>query len=128
MDIIIKAVIIGITGAVLTLLIKKTNPEVAAVLSLAVCTLIVGLGMKVFASVYEVVELVEIGTGISSAYITPVLKCVGIGIAAKLGGDICRDSGQAAVASSVELCGAGCALYVSLPLIKTLLRMIGELA
>ncbi len=128
MEIIIKAVVIGVVGVVLMLLIKKTNPEIATVLALAVCTLVVGLGMKVFTSVYEVIELVEIGTGISSAYTAPVLKCVGIGITAKLGSDICKDSGQAAVASSVELCGVGCALYVSLPLIKTLLRMIGELA
>lgn len=128
MEIIIKAVVIGVVGTILTLLIKKTNPEIATVLALAVCTLVVGLGMKVFTSVYEVIELVEIGTGISSVYTAPVLKCVGIGITAKLGSDICKDSGQAALSSSVELCGAGCALYVSLPLIKTLLRMIGELA
>ena len=128
MDIIIKAVVIGVAGAVLTLIIKRTNPEISTVLTLTVCMVIVGVSMKVFSSVSEVLELVEVGSGFSSAYTAPVLKCVGIGITARLGSDLCKDSGQEAVASSVEICGALCALYVSLPLIKTMLRMIGELA
>lgn len=128
MDIIIKAVVIGVTGAVLSLIIKKTNPEISTVLTLAVCMVIVGISMKVFSSVVEVLELVELDSGFSSAYTAPILKCVGIGITARLGSDLCKDSGQEAVASSVEICGAVCALYVSLPLIKTMLRMIGELA
>ena len=128
MDIIIKAVVIGVAGAVLTLIIKRTNPEISTVLTLTICTVIVGMSMKVFSSVSEVLELVELGSGFSSAYTAPVIKCVGIGITARLGSDLCKDSGQEAVASSVEICGALCALYVSLPLIKTMLRMIGELA
>ena len=128
MDIIIKAVVIGVAGAVLTLIIKRTNPEISTVLTLTVCMAIVGMSMKVFSSVSEVLELVEVGSGFSSAYTAPVIKCVGIGITARLGSDLCKDSGQEAVAPSVEICGALCALYVSLPLIKTMLRMIGELA
>ena len=128
MDIIIKAVVIGVAGAVLALIIKRTNPEISTVLTLTVCMVIVGVSMKVFSSVSEVLELVEVGSGFSSAYTAPVLKCVGIGITARLGSDLCKDSRQEAVASSVEICGALCALYVSLPLIKTMLRMIGELA
>jgi len=128
MDIIIKAVVIGIVGTIMTLIIKKTNPEISTVLALAICTVIVGMSMKVFSSVSEVLNLVELESGFSSAYTAPVIKCVGIGITARLGSDICKDSKQEAVASSVEICGAICALYVSLPLIKTMLRMIGELA
>jgi len=128
MELIIKAVVIGILGVILALIIFKTNPEYSTVLIIAVCAAIVGLAMKAFSSVKEVIELIEIESGFSSAYIAPILKCVGIGITARMGSDICKDSKQEAVASSIEICGAVCALYVSLPLIKTLLRMIGELS
>lgn len=128
MDIIIKAAVIGIIGTVLTLLIKRTNPEFSTALSLGICGVILWLGLSLYSSVAEVLELTELGQGFSSAYTAPVLKCVGIGITARMGSELCKDSGQSAVASSVEICGAVCALYVSLPLIKTLLRMIGELA
>jgi len=128
MDLIIKAVVIGVTGTVLMLIIKRTNPEMSTVLALAICAVIVGMTMKIFSSVTEVLDLVELESGFSSAYTAPILKCVGIGITARIGSDICKDSKQEAVASAVEICGAVCALYVSLPLIKTMLRMIGELA
>ena len=127
MELIFKAVIVGITGTVLTLIIKRTNPEISFVLAFAVCILIAGLAMKAMSSVLEVLELAQLGGTLSSAYTAPVIKCVGIGICAKLGSDLCRDSGQSAVASTVELCGASCALYVALPLVKTLLRLLGEL-
>ena len=127
MEIIIKAVVIGVVGSVLTLIIKRTNPELSTVLTLAVCTIILGLALKLYSSVSEVLELVDLGESFSSAYTAPVLKCVGIGITARLGSDLCKDSGQDALASSVEICGAVCALYVSIPLIKTMLQMIGEL-
>lgn len=128
MELIIKAVVIGITGTILMLVIKKTNPELSTVLALAICTVIVGMSMKIFSSITEVLDLVELESGFSSAYTAPILKCVGIGITARIGSDICKDSKQEAVASAVEICGAVCALYVSLPLIRTMLRMIGELA
>lgn len=128
MDIIIRAVVIGVTGAILTLIIKRTNPEISTVLTLTICTVIIGMCAKVFSSVLEVLNLAELGSEFSSSYTAPILKCVGIGITARIGSDICKDSGQEAVASGVEICGAVCALYVSLPLIKTMLRMIGELA
>ncbi len=126
MDVVFKAVVIGITGTILALIIKKTNPEISAGLALCVCTVIAVLAVRLFSQVKEVALLADFGQSFSSAYIAPVFKCVGIGICARLGADICKDSGQTSVASSVELCGAVCALYVSLPLIKTLLRMIGE--
>jgi len=128
MELIIKAVVIGVTGVILALIVKKTNPEFSLVLSITVCALLVGLSMKVFASISEVLDLVKVETSFSSAYTEPVLKCVGIGITARIGSDLCKDSNQEAVASTVEICGAMCALYVSLPLIKTLLLMIGELS
>lgn len=128
MEVILKAVAAGVVGVVLTLLVKRSNPELSTVLSLAVCGVVLWMAMSLYSSVREVLELARLGTGFSSAYTAPVLKCVGIGIAARLGSELCKESGQSAVAASVEICGAVCALYVAMPLIKTLLKMIGELA
>ena len=127
MELIFKAVIVGAVGAVLTLLIKRTNPEISVVLAFACCALIGSLALKAISEVMEVLRLAARSGALSAAYTAPVLKCVGIGVTAKLGADLCRDAGQSAVAGTVELCGAGCALYVSLPLIKTLLTLLGEL-
>lgn len=128
MELLIKAAVIGVTGALAALLIKKSNPELALTLSLAVSLLVLGLALRVFSDLSEIVNMLTRMTGLSNALIAPVLKCMGIGIITRLSSELCREAGQLAVASSVELAGAACALYIALPLIRTLLQMIGELA
>ena len=71
MELIIKAVIIGVTGGVLTLIIKRTNPELSVLLTLSVCTVIVGMAVKVLFEVLEVLRLVELDADFSSAYAAP---------------------------------------------------------
>ncbi|NLW65738.1 MAG: hypothetical protein GXY26_05855 [Clostridiales bacterium] len=128
MEVLVKAVVIAITGALFILLIKRTNPEISTLLSLAVSALIIVLALRVYDEVSEVVQLAKLSMNIPKSYTEPVLKCVGIGITTRLGSDVCKDAGQSAVASSVEICGAVCAIFVALPLIKTFIRLIGELA
>ncbi|MCL2343104.1 MAG: stage III sporulation AC/AD family protein [Firmicutes bacterium] len=128
MELLIKAAVIGFAGTVLALLLKKNSPELALLLTLTVGFLVLGLALDLFSSFREVVDQAAQMTGLSSAILLPVLKCVGIGIVAKLSSDLCRDGGQSSIATSVELAGSFCALYVALPLIKTVLQMIGEMA
>ncbi len=56
-----------------------------------------------------------------------MLKCTGIGIAAKLAADLCRDGGQSALAGAVEFGGTAAALFVSLPLLRSFLALLRAL-
>ncbi len=42
-----------------------------------------------------------------------------------IGESLCKDAGQAAGASAVQLVGVAAALYAALPLLRTFLTMIG---
>lgn len=127
MEIVIKAVVIALAGTLFSVLIKRTNPEISTLLSLAVSAVLIFLALKVYSEISDTLKLADMDIGISKAYTVPVVKCVGIGITARLGSDICKDAGHSAVASSVEICGAVCAIFAALPLIRTFIRMIGEL-
>ena len=72
-------------------------------------------------------ELLRDQTGLSPAVISPVMKCVGIGVVTRLTTDLCRDAGQSAAASAVELCGTACAMVTALPLIRSLMQLVTEL-
>ena len=65
---------------------------------------------------------------IKKLFIAPVMKCAAIAIVTKLASELCRDSSQSAVASSVELAGSICALSVAMPLIISMLKTIGAMA
>ena len=127
MDLVIRAVILGLVGSVLCLVIRKHAPEVSLVLALAVALLVVGLGMELVGAVLDFAEVLQSAAGLSPALLGPVLKTVGIGILTRLAADVCKDAGQGAIASTVELAGTVAALYIALPLMQTVFQMIGGL-
>ena len=76
----------------------------------------------------ELAELIKSMTSSGELFIAPVMKCAAIAIVTKLASELCRDSSQSAVASSVELAGSICALSVAMPLIISMLKTIGAMA
>ena len=127
MDFIIKAAIVGIVGALIALVLKKSNPEMALLLILAAGAVILVFAMDIISDIREVINMASSISDLSPAILAPVLKCVGIGIITRLASDLCKDAGAGAISSAVELAGAASALYVALPILKTLIQMIGEL-
>ena len=128
MTALVQAAALGLIGALVGLLLKKNAPELALALSLAICVLAAGLAAELFTQLRQVIDLAREQTGLSPAIVSPVIKCVGIGVVTRLAADLCKDAGQGAVASAVELCGAGCAIVTALPLLRSLLQMIGEIS
>ncbi|MCD8087629.1 MAG: stage III sporulation AC/AD family protein [Oscillospiraceae bacterium] len=127
MSVLIKAAAIGIAGVVLSLLLKKTAPEMSFAVGLAVSLMGVVLAMELFQGLSDMIVQTVEQIELSAAVVNPVLKCAGIGIITRISADLCRDGGQAAVASAVELCGAACAVMTALPLIQALFQMINNM-
>ena len=73
--------------------------------------------------------LAELGerSGISPELLVPLYKAVGIALVVRVGGSLCRDAGESALASVVETAGAVCALVVSLPLLRAVVSLLLEL-
>lgn len=127
MEMLMKAAVAAVAGALMGLLLKRELPELGLALSLAVCGLTALLSMELFSGLSEIIALAEEMAGLSPAVLGPVMKCVGVGIVTKLAADLCRDAGQGAVSGAVELCGAACAMTMALPLIKSFLQMINDM-
>ena len=127
MSLLIKAAAVALAGAVMAMVLKKNAPEFALALSIAMTVAAAGLAAQLIGQLREVTDLAREQTGLSPAVIAPVLKCVGIGVVTRLAADLCKDAGQSAAASAVELAGAACAMAASLPLIRALLLLPGQL-
>lgn len=105
------------------LLIRRTNPELAALIALAAVVVLLLLSLKLAGGLDELRDMLRDSFGLSETSIRPVLKCVAAAIVTKLTADLCRDSSQSAAASAVELAGTLCALGVVMPLLISALRM-----
>lgn len=125
MELIIKAAAAALTAAVVGLLIKRSNPEISLLLSSCTVALIMIAAIGFAQGIRELANAVKTIAGSQSTLIAPVLKCVAIGIITKLSSELCRDSAQAAAATAVELAGTICALSVAMPLILSMLKMVG---
>ena len=109
------------------LLLRKNSPEMGLGLSIAVCVGALCLSTSLIKPILDFLAEVRSMSALPSALFYPVLKCLGIGICAKLVSDICKDSGQAAIGGTVESLGCVCSIYGALPLMKSFLDMLGEL-
>ena len=116
-----------VVGAILALVLKKSSPEQG--LLLVLCASVAGLALLAD-GLGELVEFLrELGerSGVSETLFVPLYKTVGIGLVAKVGGDLCRDAGGASLASVVETAGTVCALLAAMPLLRRVLELLMEL-
>ena len=127
MEIIARAAAVAVVGSILALFLKKYAGEQSLVLTLLTGLVIVWISAGVAYQVTETVRTLAQKGDVSALYVSPVLKCVAIGLITNLAAQICRDAQQGSLASAVELCGTLCALYVSLPLVESLLATAEKL-
>ena len=124
MTVLFRAAAVALTGVVLGLLLRRSAPELGLALSAAVSLAAGLMALELTGSFGALWETVKVQTGLSPAVLRPVFKCAGMGIVTRLTADMCRDAGQSAAASAVELCGTVCAMAAALPLIQALMEMI----
>lgn len=127
MEVLIKTSAAAVMASMVCLLLKKSNPELGLPVSAAVCVGAIMLTAGLLRPLLELLARAGALGGVSAAVLTPVIKSVGIGICTRLASDLCKDSGQGAMAGCVELAGAVCALYTALPLMESFLDMLEEL-
>ena len=127
MEQVIQITALCMVGALLALVVRRGNPEQALLLVLGCVVLAL---LSLVGSIRELLEfLAELGerSGVARDLFVPLYKTVGIALIVKLGGEVCRDAGEAALAAALETAGSICALLIALPLLRAVLSMLLEL-
>jgi len=117
----------ALAATALCLLLRRSNPELQVPLGAALCCFVLWGAVTMLSPARELLERLIRLSGLGSAYLLPVAKCVAIGILSKTAADLCRDGGQSAMAGAVELGSAAAALCAALPLITSLLGLLEKL-
>ncbi len=121
---VLKAAVLAVAAAIAGLIIKRGSGEMSLVLSLAACAAVICCAVGLLDGVIETMNKAMELSGLSGAFYAPMLKCVGIGFVSRTASDMCKDAGQSALASSVELIGAVGAVYTALPLMSSFMDML----
>lgn len=125
MELMLRIAAAAVTAILAALLIRRTNPELAALVSIGAVLVLLFFSLQLGGTLAELRTLLRDEFSLSESYTRPLLKCVAAAVVTKLTADLCRDSAQAAAASAVELAGTLCALGIIAPLLIGVLRMVG---
>ena len=121
-----KLAAIAVTAALCAVVVRKSAAELAAAIALAAGVILLGSVLSALEGVRAFMDELADLAGLSPALLTPVLKTVGISILTRFAAARCRDAGEGSIAAFVETAGAASALLVSLPLLRTVVDMVGE--
>lgn len=127
MESITKIAAIAVMAALCAVVVKKQVPELGLLLGLAAGALILTYSLSALKEARELMEDLASTAGLSPAVLAPVIKTVGISIITKIAAEICKDAKESGIASFVETAGAAGAILVCLPLMQSVLSMIGEM-
>ena len=107
METVVQIAAVCLAAAILGAVLRQHSPETAEVL--------------------DMLEELAAAGGLPEGLFTPLVKTLGIALVSRLGGEICRDAGQGAMAAVLDTAGAFGAVLVSLPLVRAAWELLRTL-
>ena len=121
---IVKIIGIGLTAAIIIIILKQYKPEFTIYVSLIAGTIILFMVMDKLNGVVNILQALANKTGVGSSFLGILLKITGIAILTEFAVSICKDSGETAIASKIDLGGKIIIISISIPIITALLELI----
>jgi len=123
---IMQIVAVGIIAGVMSLAIKRQAPEIAILISIAAAVLIFFMILPKLAAVFGVLGSVAERVRGEMGFIGTLLQITGIAYIAEFGSQICKDAGEGAIATKIELAGKVLIMAASTPIIMALLSLVTQ--
>ena len=127
MDAVLKVVGGALIAVILGLTLRQQGKDIALLLSTAVCCMVVAVGISYLTPVVDFLQQLQENTGTDPEFLRILLKSVGIGLLGEIAGLICADAGNAALSKTVQILTASVILWLSLPLMRTLLELVQKM-
>lgn len=121
---IVKIIGIGLTALIVIIILKQYKPEFAVYVSIIAGVIILLMLMDKLRGVISLLKNLTNKTGVGSSFLKILLKITGIAILTEFATSICKDSGETAIASKVDLGGKIIIISISIPIITALLELI----
>lgn len=121
---IIKIVGIGMLALIVIIILKQYRPEFAMYISLLAGIAILLIAMQRMGEVVDLIQSISERASINSKFIGILLKITGIAILTEFAVSICKDSGESAIASKIEIGSKVVIISMSIPIISSLLEVM----
>ena len=127
MDYIIKIIGVGIIALIAVIIMKQYKPEFAIYISIIAGVIILFLIMDKLGSIIGLLKSISNKSGVNNKFLILLLKITGIAFLAEFAINICKDAGEGAIASKIEIGSKVVVISMSIPIISSLLEVILKL-
>ena len=121
---VIKIIGIALIALIIIILLKQYKPEFAIYISLLTGVLIFLLIIDELEGIISLIQTLANKTSINGTFISLLLKITGIAFLSEFAVSICKDSGEGAIASKIEIGTKIIIISMSIPIISSLLDII----
>lgn len=121
---ILKIIGVGIIALIISVIMKQYKPEFTIYVSIIAGIIIIFLSLDKITGIVTLLTNLSKKTGMNAEYLSILLKITGIAILTEFAVSVCKDAGEAAIASKVDLGGKIIVISMSIPIISALLELI----
>ena len=100
---VIKIIGIAFIAVIISIILKQYKPEYAIYVSIIAGALILLMSMDKLSGIINLLNTFASKTQINNQFLTILMKITGIAFLSEFAVSICKDAGEAAIASKVEL-------------------------
>ena len=116
-----KIVGIALTGAILSLTVKEYRRDFSVCIGIITGIILLFSVAQGLNGIFSETHNIILKSGVKTEYLTAILKVVGISFITQFSAEVCRDAGQNAIASKLEISGKILILTFTLPIISDFL-------
>jgi len=124
---IFKIVLIAFLGTIFCVVLKESRKDIAMIVALATVVIIMTFGINYIAQVIDVIKQLAVKAGLPDNFLAIILKIIGIAYIVEFASDICKDSGQDAIASKIQFVGKCVILTMGMTIIGNFVDVINKL-
>lgn len=121
---IIKIIGVGLIALIIIIILKQYRPEFVIYVSIIAGVIILILIMDKVSAIIDLLTSLSNKTVINNEFLVLLIKITGIAFLTEFSVSICKDSGETAIASKIDIGGKVLIISMSIPIIASLLETI----
>ena len=114
-------------GVIISVLLKQYCSEHSVMTAAAVCVVVAGAAVAMLGGPLDRIRDIFSQSGVSGDYIELIFKAVSICFITNISSEICRSSGETAIASAAEMWGKAAVTVLCIPVLEDIILLIDKL-
>lgn len=124
---ILKIIMVALAGVISASLIKSVRSEVSLYIALATGIIILVMILDSLTDIFGYFEAVYNKVEYGREYFPVIIKVLVIAYLSDFTAQLCKDAGQAAIGTKVELAGKLIIFFISIPILASVISLIDKL-